>query len=162
MSQFTENDSSLMSQVHWETFCIDLQLHTEGLPSHKWESLVYYGWTPILLLTDWNKTYRPNVLGCNCANNLQSANQLCGCNSGLMRLFYTHIQQGHWFQKPIVKHVEMVPQLVWHNGGQKLRARLAVPGWYHMWYLISRLVNHVYFNPLHKVNSANLTKCIPI
>jgi len=106
MSQFSENGSSLMSHIGWETSSIDLQLHTEDSPSHKWESLDYLLWTP--LLTDGNKTYGPNLLGCSCDN-------------GLMWSFYTHFQKGHRFQKLIAKQVEAVSLLVRYNGGQKLR-----------------------------------------
>lgn len=53
MSQFSENDSSLISQVRGETFSIDLELHAEGFPFHKWELLD--SWDSQPLLSDWNK-----------------------------------------------------------------------------------------------------------
>lgn len=91
MSQFSENDSSLISQVRGETFSIDLELHAEGFPFHKWESLDYS-------LTG-TKTYRPNFLVWACINGSQSANKLCSCVGALTWSSYTHFQKAHQFRK---------------------------------------------------------------
>lgn len=88
MSQFSENDSSLTSQVRGETFSIDLELHAEGFPFHKWESLDYCGLPALYSLTG-TKTYRPNFLAWNCINGLQSANQHCSC-AGVLMWSFTH------------------------------------------------------------------------
>lgn len=63
MSQFSENDSSLTSQVRGETFSIDLELHAEGFPFHKRESRDYCGLPALHSLTG-TKFYQPTKFSC--------------------------------------------------------------------------------------------------
>lgn len=119
MSQFSENDSSLTSQVRGETFSIDLELHAEDLPFHKWESLDYCGLPALYFLTG-TKTYRPNFLVWDCINGLQSANQHCSCAGALMWSFYTHFQKAYQVRKWVQSKGRLFHS--WWNGGQRFRA----------------------------------------
>lgn len=98
MSQFSENDSSLTSQVRGETFSIDLELHAEGFPFHKRESWDYCGLPALHSLTG-TKSYQRNFLVWDCINGLKTGNQLCSCVGALMWSFYTHFQKAHQVRK---------------------------------------------------------------
>lgn len=108
MSQFSENDSSLTSQVRGETFSIDLELHVEGFPFHKRESWDYCGLPALHSLTG-TKSYQQNFLVWDCTNGLKTGNQLCSCVGALMWSFYTHFQKAHQVRKWVQSKGRLFP-----------------------------------------------------